>query len=492
MIKTNFSRITLTSVSICLLSACAVGPDFMRVGPLSNDTTYLNVQNSATEQNITQWWARIDDPLLNQYVDQLLSDNLQLQEAGERVIQARERISIQTGDLYPSFSTAQSAGRSFVSSTGNRQYMSNFEADLTTAWEIDLFGRMRRNVESARASFQASQFDRNALKQSLVSDLLLSRVAIAINQERLSLAQKNTQNRENLYKVVKRRYDIGAGNVNLSDVYLAENNFNTSQADIFQFERAIAEESYRLDVLLGQKPGTTDPRSKNFPLLPPPNDTASCIPADLLDRRPDLRASELRARAANANIGVAIADLYPRVTLGGKIGVSDTSLSDLFTADQLIGSLLTSITTRLFEGGKLRANIRLRESEARELSATYANNILNALREVETALQAEEKITEELETREKSLTLLKKAEESSQARYLRGVTTLQNYLDIQQQYYQAEQVLLSTQQEKWAIRIALYLALGGDWFDENPSLGKCSEPLPQTDNIAIEAETSKI
>lgn len=458
------------------LTSCAVGPDYKRTATqISADQPFLNDlgEDNVEVYAISRWWERIDDPLLTSYVNELLDENLSLKQASERVIQAQERVNIEAGSFFPTLGAGVDASRSFssfnngIGALGGRNYVISYTADLNTSWQVDLFGRIRRSVESADAAFQASIYDQQALTHSLIAELLNRRVAIAVNQRRLELARQNATNRKKTYDLVDNRYNLGVSGSSAVDVFLAEENFQSVQSDVHEFERLLANEIYSLDVLLGQLPGTTSPTSSEFPLLPPPLQKPICLPADLIDRRPDLRASELRLAASTADVGVAVADLYPGLSLGGNIGFTGNDLDNLFSADQLAGSLLGSITSRLFEGGRLRANIRLRESVAREQAALYADNILNAVREVESALKAERELEQELISLEKSVVALKKAEEISRERYLQGILSLQNFLDTQQRRYNIEQSLLGVQQQKWNARISLYLALGGDWFDKN-------------------------
>ncbi len=462
----------LAFISVLFLTSCAVGPDYSRPDTkLNDDNRFIN---SMLEQDdiypISEWWKRIDDPILSFYISKLLAENPSLEQAGERVIQAQERLNIERGGFFPTIGADAGATRSFssinngIGPLSGRNYVTSYTADLSSSWQIDLFGRIRRSVEAADASFRASLFERQALIHSLIAELLTRRITIAINQRRLDLAKQNVKNRKSTYDLVKNRYNLGVSGSSAADVYLAEENFQTVQSDIHEFERLLANEIYSLDVLLGQLPGTTDPTASKFPLLPPPLKTPDCLPADLLDRRPDLRASELRLTASTADIGVAVADLYPDLSFGGSIGFSGNELDNLFRADRLAGSLLANVTNRLFEGGRLRANIRLRESFAREQSAVYAENILNAMREVESALKAEKELEREVLSLERSLKALEKAEDISNDRYMRGILSLNDFLDIQQRRYSIEQTLLSAQQQKWNARISLYLALGGDWF----------------------------
>jgi NodT family efflux transporter outer membrane factor (OMF) lipoprotein len=478
----------LLGALLLTISACTLRPDFSRPATsLSNTYPYINIADyDQADKGMNRWWERLDDPLLNSYIDVLLANNLSLKEASERVIQADERFNIQRGPLLPGIGANASARRSFTPTNSfatptfpgleasQRIYNTNLNTELAVSWQIDLFGRIRQSINAAGAGFVASQYDREALQQSLIADLLNRRVAIAINARLLTLANEVSSNQENLYALVKRRYDLGTRGTQLADVYLAEENFRSVQSDIHVFERQLAAESYRLDSLLGKPPGMTNPLESEFPILPPPQDTATCLPIDLLDRRPDLRASELRLAAADAEIGIAMADLYPRLNLGGTLGVSGNRINNLFTADQLAGSLLLSISSRLFEGGALRANIRLQESEARELSARYNGNVLEALREVETALQAEQELEKELVLVQQSVEAIGKAEAISESRFRQGIASLREYLETQRRRYLVEQNWLRLQQDKWRNRIALYLALGGDWVNDDEKLTSVS------------------
>jgi outer membrane protein TolC len=167
----------------------------------------------------------------------------------------------------------------------------------------------------------------------LVAELFNRRVGIAVNQRLLALAQENATNRQTLYDLVKHRYELGTPGSTLSDVYLAEDNFTSVQAEVAEFQRLLTDEVYRFDVLLGRPPGSIHLNHASFPLLSASPDAPSLIPAALLDRRPDLRASELRVQAANANVSVAVSDLYPQFHIGGSIGVTGTSTQNLFSSE---------------------------------------------------------------------------------------------------------------------------------------------------------------
>lgn len=469
----------LIAACAALISSCAMGPDFMR--PVTKADDAAGFINEATVQSTEQhsmslWWDNIDDPLLNDYVAQLLDQNLQLVEASERIVQARARVAYDAGAYYPSLGFDSSGGRSFSNNalTGERAYSNSYNAELRSTWEIDLFGKIGRSVEAADASYIASVYDREALVHTLIAELLNLRVEIAANKQHLGLALETVENRKNTLEIIERRYELGASNTKPQDVLKARDNVTSVQADVHRYQRLLADAIYRLDVMLGHAPGKTKPLEVDFPMIAAPLDVPVCLPADLLDRRPDLRASELRLKAANADVGVAVADLYPSLNLSGALGFSGTSTSGLFSPDQLTGSLLATVMGRIFEGGSLRANIRIQESEAREIAAGYADDVLNAMRDVETNLKADRELSGELANAEASLDALTKAADISQARYLRGIETLRGLLDAQRDLYATEQNLLNVQTQKWNARTALYLALGGDWLGQKSELN-CSE-----------------
>ena len=479
MVVMPFKQNIIGLICVLCLSACQSGFRGSHIDTRNEPPKrFINaINNTENQASSAHWWEQINDPLLNQYVAQLLTDNLSLKQAIERIVQAEETKNIAQGSLFPTLSGSADGSRNFSSSflTNNRRlYTNNYNAALTSSWEIDLFGRIRHSVDSANNNFKATIYDEKALVHSLIAELLRLRVEIATRQKLLELSQETAKNRKTFYGIVENRYNLGTGATALSDVYLAENTYQSAQADTHEHERLLQDALYRLDILLGQLPGTSTPL-QSFPLLVPPMDVPICIPAALIDRRPDLKSSALRLLASEADIQVAVADLYPTLTLSGSIGFGGNSTGNLFSADQLAGSILGSITSRLFEGGRLRANIRLQESEAKEQTYSYAETVLNAFREVETNLQAEQRLEEELAREIRSVDAIRLAESTAQTRYIRGIETLQNLLNIQQQRYQAEQGLFSAQQTKWNTRIALYLSLGGDWFTPNDHCEKGTE-----------------
>lgn len=473
-----FSRTyLLVSLSALTLSACTSMPpnDIVRT---SEDIqgNYINTSGLNASPSTPKWWKTINNQRLNNDITALLNQNLALKEAGERVIQNSELTAQARSSFFPSLAANATGSRSFQNSgaqgiAGNlgstRFYNTNYNPALQASWEIDLFGRIRNTSDAAQSGFIASQFDKQALTQSLIAQLVNTNIDVKTNKTLLEIAQEIAYNKDQVYQLVKRRYDLGLEGVKLSTVYLAEERYKTAQADTHQYKTRLASSLYAYDILLGQKPGTANSETFDLNLNQNLSSVSTCLPSALIDTRPDLKAARARINAASANVKVAMADLYPSLNLSGALGFSGSETKNLFTAEQLAGSILGSLTKTLFQGGRVRSNIRLQESEARELSYNYAAQILEAIGDVENALKAKDSATKEIIDIEQSIFALKRSEELIYNRYIQGIETLQNVLNAQQSLLIAQQRKTLKQQEKWNSHISLILALGGNWLDSN-------------------------
>lgn len=459
------------------LCACSGDAQYTKVAIQKqvDRNTYINAPKSHAAPSMAPWWRSIEDPIFQGYAEILLERNFDLQAGLQRIEQARATKNIQSGSLFPSLTANGTAGRSFAPSvTGNRTYSTNINPELSASWVLDLFGKIRADIAAADAALEASYFDQEALTHSLIAELFGYYTSAQTTTKQLELAKKAAENRSNQYALIKKRFDLGMSGITLSDVNLALSAKEAALSDVNQYKRTLAATLYAFDTILGRTPGLTQINDITAISVPLP-DAPICLPADLLDRRPDLRASEARLKAANANIRGSIADLYPSLTLGGNIGYTGSELSDLFTADRLAGSILGTITAQLFRGGALRANVKLQEAEAKELAATYAGDVLDAMREVETALQAERMLAQQVERTQNRIVALWQAQNATQKRFDLGIASLSDLLDIQNQRYTAEQNLAALKQDARNVRTDLYLALGGDWAEQNlTGLNSCS------------------
>ncbi len=498
---------------LLLITACTVGPDYQRPEtPASGMAAFYSVPDDMRQvisrEEFSRWWQQINDPWLDNAVDHLLADNLQLKEAAARIQQAWAQLGIARGRLLPALSVSSSALRGFqgidsgisgfgapgagaeqpldgtgaagtASFQGNeneRIYFTQLEAGLSTSWQVDLFGGLERSSTAARLQYMASLANAEALIHSLISELARRRISLAALQQRLDLARETAENRKLTLNVVERRYRRGVTGTSATDVYLARENLAAVTSRIPDLQSRIRKQLHLLDVLLGRSPGTTSAQKIRLPKLQPPGTVPPGLPAQLIDRRPDLRANEFRLAASVEQVGAAVADLYPDLTLTGAIGLRDDGLSTFFDTANLFGTIVADIMVKLFQGGRLRANIDLQEAEARELAADYAGNVLTALEEVETALSNGRYLGDQLDHLEDRLENTRKAAQQVMEKYSSGLVPLLDVLVAERRRFGAAQEYVLIAQAAWNNRIALYLALGGDWLGKQPELAPARLP----------------
>ncbi|MEM6338815.1 MAG: TolC family protein, partial [Pseudomonadota bacterium] len=346
-------------------------------------------------------------------------------------------------------------------------YTNSYSADLGASWQLDLFGKVRSANNAAKANALAAEYDLQGITQALIAELVYRRVSVYLNNKLLKLAIENSKNAEKLYITTKKRYELGSSSIKLADLYLVKENYESSKKDIYQYRRLVADEMYKLDILLAQTPGTITKSSLARRVNLPKQINAAGLPMQLLDRRPDLKSAEIRIVAANANIGVAIADLFPDLLISSGINYNSDKSSNLFNSENMSGSILGKITTKIFTGGALRSNIKIQESKARELSLNYSNKILSAIGEVESNLKAEQENMYDYKSQKGSLKLFKRTQQQSDIRYLRGIGTLAKLLENKRKTYNANKLLIASERALWKSRIDLYLSLGGDWLDKD-------------------------
>ncbi len=463
------------------LTACASRVDDA-VPKTAADTqpAFIHAEVASGQTTMSGWWQHLDDPLLNDYVARLLDQNLDLQAAQQRIAQMQAGLGQQQAADYPALSLSGSASRAFSPNvlTGQRQYSNSYGLQFNSSWEADLFGKRDAAQQAADAGFQASRYDHQALQQALIAQLVQLRLELAVNQQLQQLAQQKREQRQRLLHMQQRRYRAGAGEVSSQTLLAARQELHRAEADVEQYQRVLTGLVYQLDVLLGQPPGTTQPLTQALSMILPELNQAVCVPASLLDRRPDLRASELRLQAANANIHIALADLYPSLALSAGLGVSAASRANLLRADKLLGSLVANVMATLFDGGRRQATIALQQAKAEELALAYAGTVLNAMREVETQLQAEQNLTQERQKTAAALQQQQLALSMLQQRYRRGIVSAANMLEAELGVLQNQQQRLTLLRAHWQARIGLYQALGGDWLGQkNNKVAECTKGL---------------
>ncbi len=443
-----------------LLAGCTTlgpnyrAPDAARLA--APDTYYGRPAETAAPIDLARWWERLGDPLLVRLVDEANAGNLDLAVAATRLTQARESLVQARAGQVPTVGASAGAGRN----VGSGNDSSNFSLGADAAWEIDLFGRIRRGVEAAGADAEASYYDREALRVAIAAEVATNYVEARLAQARLALARETLAIADDNLQIAVWR--VQAGLASSLDSEQARGARAQNAASIPNLETAFASATYRLAVLTGRAPGAlTAELSTAAPIPDGPDAIALGIPADTLRQRPDLRGSERRLGAATARVGVAEAQLYPALRLSGDIGTAAGSIGGLFGA--ITGGIFSGLTQTLFDGGRLRSQFRSQEAATEGALATYRQSVLTALEDVENALLA----LNAARARQVQFAIAFDAATNTailaRTQYRSGLTDFRTLLEAERSLLSARDGQASSRGDETQALIQLYRALGGGW-----------------------------
>jgi NodT family efflux transporter outer membrane factor (OMF) lipoprotein len=476
MIKSSRSttRLLGASVLVLALAACTVGPDYQAPAPETR-AGWQGQQQAADFAQIQQWWAAFHDAELDSLVARAIAGNLDVKMAEQHIIEARAQKAVAEAGYYPTVSSSGGASRAhvpkdlFTLPSGNT--VNFFDADVSMSWEIDLFGKTKRNVEAAEANLGANIEDRRGALVTLLGELGKDYAALRAAQLRLDIAKRNVDAEAELLDLTRAKYKGGLGSE--LDVAQAEAQLANVRAVIPQLETTVAQQGNAIAVLLGQEPGSLTAELSESKALPPaPPVLPAAMPSDVVRNRPDIRAAERQMAVANAQIGVADAARYPSLTLSPQAALAGGTLHQMFSSAGLLWVAAASIKQPIYEGGKLDANVRSAEASAEEARLNYKKTVLTAFREVEDALvayEAEQRRHRELiNGRDASKRALERATEL----YRAGIGDFLNVLDGERNLYTAEDALAQSEQTLTQQTVALYKALGAGWqAGEQPAAG---------------------
>jgi len=486
-------RIPCTLVAAIALGGCTVGPDYkpprvdMPPGWVSpTATTAASTQPSvAVTQpavDITRWWSTFSDPALESLIQRALESNLDLQVAASRVREARYARTISASGLYPRVDASASyrhvgAGHASNPKAGDTS-RELYQTGLDASWELDVFGGIRRGVEAAEADIRAVVEDRRDVQVTLASEVALSYLDFRSLQRQLAISHDNLITQQKSLDVTRRR--LAAGFESGLDVANAEAAVATTESIIPLQEAALRQVAYSLAVLLSREPGgLLQELSTEAPIPPTPPEVPVGLPSDLLRRRPDIRRAEAQFHAATARIGVATADLYPRFSLTGNVGLSGGNYQALTNRNFYTYGIGPSVDWPLFQGGRIRANIAVQNEAAQQALLNYRSTILTALQEVENALTnfvAEQQHRRFLVT---SVEAQRRAVDLSQRLYTQGEIEFVTVLVAQRALYNSEDALVQSDRNVAQNLVALYKALGGGWATDqggDPAAPPTSRP----------------
>jgi NodT family efflux transporter outer membrane factor (OMF) lipoprotein len=450
-----------------LLAGCTVGPNYHRPQIAVPDQFRNAPSASPNSLADTKWFDLFQDDTLKQFVTTALANNFDLRIAAERVLEARAQYHITRGELLPTLDAQGQFTATRSSSVGSFNFVpagtnlsvSYTQANLSLNWEIDLWGRIRRLTEAARAQYLASEEARNGVTISLISDVMNTYFALREADLELEITQQTRDIATDNLRLITLRHDRGAANG--LDVSQAEQFLFTATSEIPSVERSIGQSEDALNLLLGSVPAEV-PRGKKLEDITSAPEPPAGLPSSLIERRPDIRQAEENLVAANAQIGAARALFFPQLSLTGEYGSQSRALSLMFTGPARLANIGPSVTLPIFQPG-LRAGVQLAEAQKREILATYQKTIYGALREVSDALIVHDRTREQRAQEEKLVAALSESVRLSTLRYRGGLDSYLQVLDAERNLFGGQLTLAQLRLQELQSVVQLYRALGGGW-----------------------------
>jgi len=470
-----------------LLSSCTVGPDYGRP-PVETPAAYRFSQATAQAVADTGWWQAFDDPVLSSLVDEALRNNLDVQIAAARVdaflgayVTTRSALfpQVAISPAFPVQAARQRGSRistpQVVPGSVTTEY-STYQAGLTASWEIDLWGKVRRRTEAARADVWANEEARRGIVLSVAANAAAGYVALRDLDRRLQIAHETERSRFDSLELFRKRF---AGGV-ISQLELAQvtSEYATAVAAIPNYEAQIARQETALSLLLGRNPGAIA-RGKAIDELTPIPIPAG-LPSELLDRRPDVREAEQQLISANAQIGAAKALYFPSISLTGAFGAVSTALGDLFTGPARTWSFAAGLTAPIFNAGAIAGQVQQAEAGQRLALANYDKTVQAAFGDVEDALIVTQKSREILAAQQRQVTALADYRRLARLRYDNGYTSYIEVLDAERRLFEAQIAYTQQQDVVLTSLIGIYKAMGGGWVDAAAALSRV-QPMQATE-----------
>lgn len=454
----------LALVAALTLAGCAIGPDYQR--PEVELPANLGVAQAATPA-AGDWWKLFNDPVLDAMVAEALAANRDLRAAAERVEQSRAQFEVTRADQLPSAGIEASHSRNKATELGSFPlppdaiYTNTHRLVLRANWEIDFWGKFRRASEAARADLAASEAGRDAIRNTLLGDVIRGYFVLRALDASQAVAERTLGGRTKAFELAQLRADNGM----LSELELNQvrSDLLAAKALVPRLEQQRLRQEGALAVLLGRSPRAVfEGRiGRGVSYTPDGVEVPAALPSDLLLRRPDLREAEERLKSANARIGVARAAYFPSISLTGFYGGESQELSDLFIGRARTWSLGADLLQPLFAGGQLRGGVDLANARTREAAQRYVQAIAVAFRETREAIAAQQAQREILEAQRQRERALEKSVELARLRYDNGVFSLFELLDTERQLLVVRLEAIDAERDRRNAIVDLYLALGG-------------------------------
>ncbi|HYM05657.1 MAG TPA: efflux transporter outer membrane subunit [Terriglobales bacterium] len=462
-----------TVLAAGLMAGCTVGPNYRRpvvqTPPAFRAPAPLPAPEAASLADL-KWWEVFQDEKLQELIRTALAENYDLRDAVARVEAARANLGITRSNQFPNLGASADLSTIRVSRNGQSPLPASFVPSQTRtfggatldllSFELDLWGRLRRATEAARANLLGAEENRKAVVTTLVSDVATDYFSLRELDSELEISKRTLTVRQQSLNVIKSRQ--GGGVATLLDLRQAEQLVYTATETIPTIQQEIEQTENQISLLLGKNPGeVVRGRSLTEQVLPP--SVPAGLPSALLERRPDIRAAEQNLIAANAEIGVAKAAYFPQLSLTGFLGGQSTQLSTLFGGTSGVWNFTPQVTQPIFTAGRIRSSVRLAEALRQSALVQYEKAIQTSFTEVSNALIAHQRVRESREQQELLVAALQDRTRLAYVRYRGGVDTLLNALDADRDRFQAELTLMQIRRNELLSVVQLYKALGGGW-----------------------------
>ena len=454
-------------VVTALLGGCAIGPDYKRPAVAEPETFRGQATAEAVSLADAPWWEIFRDPILKDLIQEALRNNYDVRIAAARVQEARANFVVSRSDLYPSLDYGAGVSRGKIlpgilgSPGGQAPEASNFyNATLTMSWELDIWGRIRRSTEAARAILLATEDARRGVWLTLVSDLAQAYFELLELDVRLQVARDSRDAYQYTFDLFQDRFTLGVASK--LETARAQGALGEAQANIPQLESAIVAKENQISILLGKNPS---PILRGRPMYEQPvvPVVPAGLPSALLERRPDLRQAEQLLESANARIGVAKAEFLPKLNLTGLFGTASPEVSALTGGTATIWAVAGMLSGPLLNAGRTLGNYRASVAQWEQAKLQYQQAVLTALREVSDALTALGKLSEAETGQGGAVKALEEAVGHATDRYRQGLANYFEVLEAQQQLYPAQYTLAQIRRDRLLAHGRLYKALGGGW-----------------------------
>jgi NodT family efflux transporter outer membrane factor (OMF) lipoprotein len=465
--KTALPWIILAAMLTC--AGCfAVGPDYKPpeiAAPAEWSNNLRGGVNAAEPEaeTLAKWWTTLGDEDLSSLMERAALANIDLKKAQARIREARGRRGIAAAGLFPSLNLGGSSTVSRSSEdTGSGERRELYRTGFDATWELDVFGGVRRSIEAAQADLEASAADYEDVLVSLFGEVALNYVEARTFQTQLQVAEENLKAQAETLQLTEWRF--AAGLVSSLDVEQAKTNLESTRSQLPKLRSNIEAAKNRLAILLGGFPGTLEAQlAARKPIPEAPLEIAVGVPAEVLRRRPDVRRAERQLAAQTARVGVATADLYPKFSLPGSIGLEALAANRLFSAGNQAWTLVASFTWAVFKGGAIRQNIEVQNALQEQALQQYEATILTALEDVENSLVAYAEEQDRRDTLAEATQAAQRSAELARDQYASGLIDFQTVLDSERSVLSFQDQLAQSKGEVTSNVIRLYKALGGGW-----------------------------